>query len=333
MVALSVLDQSFTSDVASAGDALQQTIKMAQHCESLGYKRFWVSEHHAFKGLAGSAPEILMAALGAQTESIRLGSGGVMLPHYSAYKVAETFSLLANLYPERIDLGIGRAPGADMSTAVALAPNGQPDFQKFPEQVAQLLDYLDNPNAKPLVSPAPPEDFSVWMLGSSSDSASFAAHYGLPYNLGLFINPGAAPAYVQRYRERFRASRNLQQPYTMITCAVFCADTEEEAKLLQHTFDVNFFLFVTGQTALYSPDGSMLNPEQASAVPVSAALEGFAAQRNKTRAVGTPEQVVAKLKQLVDDFQADELMLVSNSFFFESRKRCFELLAETMLAS
>lgn len=330
MVALSVLDQSFTSDCSGAPEALQQTIEMAQHCESLGYQRFWVSEHHAFKGLAGSAPEVLMAALGANTSKIRLGSGGVMLPHYSPYKVAETFSLLANLYPGRIDLGIGRAPGADMSTAVALAQNGQPNFQQFPEQVERLVDYLDNPNARPLVSPAPPKDFPVWMLGSSSDSAGFAAHFGLPYNLGLFINPQASPGFVRQYRERFKPLRELKKPQVAITASVFCADTEARAKELQHTFDVNFFLFVTGQTALYSPDGTMLDTEQVKSVPVTPALTGFTQQRNQTRAVGTPEQVANKLRALVDDYQADELMLVSNTFYFEERKRCFELVKDAM---
>ena len=182
---LSVLDQSLARDPMKAPEALQETLAMARWCESLGYKRFWVSEHHAFPSVAGSAPEVLLAALGAATTDIRLGSGGIMLPHYSPYKVAEVFSLLANLYPGRIDLGIGRAPGADMSTAVALSTSGQPNFHRFPTQVAELSNYLWSEHTSPVVSPKPPPDLPLWMLGSSQDSAILAAQRGLPYNLSL----------------------------------------------------------------------------------------------------------------------------------------------------
>ena len=139
---LSVLDQSLARAPDQAAIALQETLHMAQWCEQLGYTRFWVSEHHAFPSVAGSAPEVLLAAIGAATQSIRIGSGGIMLPHYSAYKVAEVFSLLANLYPGRVDLGIGRAPGADMATAVALATDGRPKFEAFPALTAKLSEYL-----------------------------------------------------------------------------------------------------------------------------------------------------------------------------------------------
>jgi len=179
---------------------------MAQWCEKLGYERFWVSEHHAFPSVAGSAPEVLIAALGAATDRIRLGSGGIMLPHYSAYKIAEVFSLLANLYPQRIDLGVGRAPGADMSTARALATDGRPKFERFPELVQQLSDYLWKEKTQPIVSPRPPPNMPLWMLGSSPDSAVLAAQRGLPYNLGLFINPQADPRLIGHYKRHFQAS-------------------------------------------------------------------------------------------------------------------------------
>jgi len=145
---LSVLDQSLARSAEEAPVALQETLEMARWCEQLGYERFWVSEHHAFPSVAGSAPEVLIAALGAATRTIRLGSGGIMLPHYSPYKVAEVFSLLANLYPGRIDLGVGRAPGADLSTAVALAADGRPKFERFPDLVADLSRYLWDPKAE-----------------------------------------------------------------------------------------------------------------------------------------------------------------------------------------
>ena len=224
---LSVLDQSLARSADQAASALQETLQMARWCEQLGYERFWVSEHHAFPAVAGSAPEVLLAALGAATQSIRLGSGGIMLPHYSAYKIAEVFSLLANLYPGRIDLGVGRAPGADMSTAVALATDGRPKFEKFPELVAQLSNYLWSESTHPVVSPRPPADIPLWMLGSSPDSAVLAAQQGLPYNLGLFINPQADPRITGLYQARFQPSTQRAQPYTILTTSVFCADSDE----------------------------------------------------------------------------------------------------------
>lgn len=318
---LSVLDQSLARSADAPEEALQESLIMARHCEALGYERFWVSEHHAFPSVAGSAPEVLLAALGAATSTIRLGSGGIMLPHYSPYKVAEVFSLLANLYPGRIDLGVGRAPGADMSTAAALAPDGRPRFERFPEQVAALGDYLWNPAAKPLVSPRPPPGLPLWMLGSSPDSAVLAARRGLPYNLGLFINPQAAAELVHLYKAHFEPSELQPQAYAIVTTSVFCAEDEARARALQLTFDLNFYRFVTGQS-----DGRSLTPEQALAWPIGPREEAFIASRNQNRAVGTPEQVRSQLLALAARYQADEIMVVSNMYYLEDRQRCFELI-------
>ncbi len=294
---------------------------MAQLCEQLGYERFWVSEHHAFRSVAGSAPEVLLAALGAATNTIRLGSGGIMLPHYSAYKVAEVFSLLANLYPDRIDLGIGRAPGADMSTAKALATDGQPKFARFPQLVESLSDYLWQSSTQPVVSPKPPPGIPLWMLGSSADSALLAAQRGLPYNLAAFINPQADPALIQYYKERFQPSELQAQPYAILTMSVFCADTEEHAAKLAHTHDINFFRFVTGQAGEAS-----LTPEEAAEFPVTPQLQSFIQDRSRLRATGTVEQVREKISQQAAVFSADEIMAVTNMHYFEDRKRSFELL-------
>jgi len=320
---LSVLDQSFSRSIDGASAALHETIEMAQWCEKLGYKRLWVSEHHAFPTIAGSAPEVLLAALGAATKTIRLGSGGIMLPHYSAYKVAETFSILANLYPNRIDLGVGRAPGADMSTAVALATDGRPKFERFPELVAELDHYLNSAITKPIVSPKPPGDLPIWMLGSSADSAVLAAERGLPYNLGLFINPQAPNRLITHYKNAFQASAQQATPHAIVTIGVFCADTEEQARKQQHCFDINFFRFVTGQRA----NGSdLLTPDQAQDYPSSPQLQAFIAQRGENRAVGTPDQVKQTILAVAQDYQADEVMAVTNMYDFEDRKRSFELL-------
>jgi luciferase family oxidoreductase group 1 len=319
-VKISALDQSFARSYDHAPTALQETIAMAKHCEELGYERFWISEHHAFHALAGSAPEVLIAALGAATSSIRLGSGGVMLPHYSAYKVAEQFSLLANLYPGRIDLGIGRAPGSDMTTASALARSGRPSFHDFPLQVEQLSDYLWNPQARPLVSPQPPRDLPIWMLGSSADSAVLAAQRGLPYNLGAFINPTVDPSLIHHYKSRFEPSKLQKEPYAILAMSVFCAETEEQAREQATIFDVNFYRFVTGQSG-----GGFLSPEQALAIPIDDNLQMFIDQRDLLRAVGDPDQVRAKIVRQANSFKADEIMMVTNMYDFEARQTSFRL--------
>jgi luciferase family oxidoreductase group 1 len=320
-VTLSVLDQSLARSADQAGVALQETLEMARWCERLGYRRFWVSEHHAFPSVAGSAPEVLLAAIGAATQSIRIGSGGIMLPHYSPYKVAEVFAVLANLYPGRVDLGIGRAPGADMSTAVALATDGKPKFAAFPHLTAQLEDYLWNDSARPVVSPKPPENIPLWMLGSSPDSAILAAQRGLPYNLGLFINPQADARLIRLYKEHYQPSARNPEPYAILALGVFCADTEERARDLLLTYDLNLFRFFTGQG-----NGVSLTPEQAREYPLGAREREFIASRRDSRIAGTPEQVRDQVRQVQSLHHCDEIMAVTNMYYFEDRKRSFELL-------
>ena len=320
-ITLSVLDQSLARGADQAPQALQETLDMARWCESLGYERFWVSEHHAFPSVAGSAPEVLLAAIGAATNEIRIGSGGIMLPHYSPYKVAEVFSLLANLYPDRIDLGIGRAPGADMSTAVALSTSGQPDFHRFPEQVAQLSDYLWQEDTQPIVSPKPPAGLPIWMLGSSADSAILAAQRGLPYTLGLFINPQADPRLIELYKRNFQPSELQPEPYAILAFSVFCADSQEHAHAQQLTHDLNLFRFFTGQS-----NGLSLTPEEAIDYPLGVQERTFIASRDNSRATGTPAQVRERIEELAALFHADEVMAVTNMYYFEDRKRSFELL-------
>ncbi|MDH4039996.1 MAG: LLM class flavin-dependent oxidoreductase [Gammaproteobacteria bacterium] len=320
---LSVLDQSLARAPDQASTALRETIEMATWCEQLGYERFWVSEHHAFPTVAGSAPEVLLAAIGAATSSIRIGSGGIMLPHYSAYKVAEVFSLLANLYPGRVDLGVGRAPGADMSTAVALATDGRPKFERFPELVAKLSDYLWSDHPSPVVSPKAPEHIPLWMLGSSPDSAVLAAQRGLPYNLGLFINPQADPRLIGLYKSRFQPSAMQPEPYAILATSVFCADSEEQARALQLTYDLNLFRFFSGQS-----NGLSLTPQQALAYPVGPREHAFIASRQDSRAAGTPQQVREQVEQLARLHDADEIMAVTNMYYFEDRKHSFKLLKQ-----
>lgn len=318
---LSVLDQSLARSPGEVQAALQESIQMAQYCEALGYERFWVSEHHAFPSVAGCAPEVLLAALGAATQTIRLGSGGIMLPHYSPYKIAEVFSLLENLYPGRIDLGVGRAPGADMATAVALATDGKPKFEQFPALVEKLSDYLWADKTAPVVSPKPSGSLPLWMLGSSADSAVLAARLGLPYNLGLFINPQADARLIHYYKQYFQASEQQAQAHAILTISVFCADSFEQAKALQLTYDLNLYRFFTGQA-----DGGSLTPQQALNYPLGPQEQAFIASRDDTRACGTPEQVREQIDTLAARYGADEIMAVTNAYYFADRKRSFELL-------
>ena len=320
---LSVLDQSISHDRNSTQQAFANTVEMAQWCEELGYERFWVSEHHGFPVIAGSAPEILISAIGAVTKRIRLGSGGIMLPHYSPYKVAEAFSVLSNLYPNRIDLGVGRAPGTDMVTAKALATDGKPKFEKFPELVSSLMNHLWQDSSTPLVSPKPQPNLPIWMLGSSPESAILAAKLGLPYNLAAFINPQVDPKFIEIYKRHYKPSEQYPEPYCVLTIGAFCAETEHIAQALRLNFDTTFYLYITGQRR----DG-FLTPQETQTMDVSAELSAFIKGRDALRAVGNPEQVRDQINILAQRFDVDEIMMVSNTYYLEDRKRSFELIRE-----
>lgn len=320
---LSILDQSPIRNGGTPHQALQETIALAQKAEKLGYHRFWVSEHHNTNTLAGTAPEVLLAALGAATRTIRLGSGGVMLPHYSTFKVAETFSVLATLYPGRIDLGVGRAPGSDMETARVLATDGQPKFERFPELVQELRQMLTDPDFRPKVMPRPPEPPPIWMLGSSPDSAVLGAQLGLPYNFALFINNKMSPEILNFYRRQFVPSPQLAEPHTCLTVIVVCAETEQEAQRLALSRGLSFLKFVTQQKVAGVP-----SVEEAESYPYSPQEWAFMQDRARQTAVGTPAQVKEKLLQLATQFGADELMTVTVTYDFAARIRSYELLAE-----
>lgn len=320
---LSVLDQSPIRQGGSAHQALQETLELAQFTEALGYHRFWVSEHHSTDALAGSSPEVLLAAIGQATSTIRIGSGGIMLPHYSPFKVAELASTLASLFPDRVDLGLGRAPGTDMISARALSIDGEPRFEQFPQQVTDLQSMLFDPQFKPQVNPKPPSPATVWMLGSSPDSAILAGQQGLPYNFALFINPHMDTRILDYYRQQFAATERQEKPYTSLTVNVVCADTEEQAKRLALSRQISFLRFATG-----TGDSRICTPEEAEAVQLSSDERAFIDQRSAHAAVGTPEQVRDKLFQLAEDFNADEIMTVTITYDFEARKRSYQLLAE-----
>jgi luciferase family oxidoreductase group 1 len=320
---LSVLDQSPVRQGGNAEDALAETIQLAQHAEQLGYHRFWVSEHHSTAAFAGSAPEILLAAIGAQTQRIRLGTGGIMLPHYSSYKIAEVGSLLATLFPNRIDLGLGRAAGADGATARELAADGRPRFERFPEQMKELIDKLANQQYRPKIFPRPQINPQVWMLGTSPDSARLAAELGLPYSFAMFINPEVSPQLFDYYRQHFAPSPTLEKPHSCLAINVFCADSEEKAQQLAHARQLAYLRVVTRRG--FSGIGTIEEAEQFEFTD-----EELIFLQNHARhdAIGTPEQVKNKILALQKEYGADEIMVVTITHSFEDRKRSYTLLAE-----
>lgn len=327
---LSVLDQSPIRSGGTAAAALAETIELARHCDAWGYHRYWVAEHHASHGLAGCAPEVLLARLGVETSSMRIGSGGVMLPHYSPYKVAETFKILATLYPGRVDLGIGRAPGTTPFISAALA-YGSPyaGGEYFPQKLADLeallrdappvTPGLEKARALPETSTAP----VLWLLGSSEDSAYLAAQRGLPYSFAYFINPDMGDHIFRLYRDNFRPSAVLDKPHACLTVFAICADTEAEAQRLGSSRNL-WFLRLAGQRR----DAGFPSVEEAEQYPYTEQDLTFLRSRQRNELIGAPAQVQQGLKDIAARYGADELMLVTITYDFTARQRSYELIAE-----
>jgi luciferase family oxidoreductase group 1 len=324
---LSVLDQSPIRAGSTPREALQETIELARLCDELGYSRYWVAEHHASDALAGCSPEVLLGRLSAETVRIRLGSGGVMLPHYSPYKVAENFKLLQTLYPNRIDLGVGRAPGTDPFTAAAIRYGSQVGPEHFPNMVADLQALLndtdpstpgmENARAFPKTE-IPPE---MWMLGSSEDSAVLAGLAGLPYNFAYFINPNITTDIFDIYRARFKPGPNLSKAHTCLTLFAVCAETEKEAQRLASSRDLWYIRLLRGNP------GPFPTPEEAHDYPFAdSELELIRSNRSK-RAVGTAPQVREKIETLAEEFGANEIMLVTITHDPKARLRSYEMIA------
>jgi len=325
---LSVLDQSPIRSGATAQAALEETFKLARQCDELGYHRYWLAEHHASDALAGCSPEVLLGRLGAETSRIRIGSGGVMLPHYSPYKVAENFKLLQTLYPDRVDLGVGRAPGTDPFTSAALRYGSTVGPQHFPQMVADLQALINDSEpatrgmegarAFPLVE-HPPE---LWMLGSSEDSAGFAADAGLPYSFAYFINPSIRTDIFELYRRQFKPGPNLSESHTSLCVFTICAESEEEAWRLSRSRDLWFVRLLQG-----APGPVPTIEEATDYAYADSELQVIEASRDK-RAVGTPVQVKAKLLSLAEEFGADELMILTITHDPGARSRSYTLLAQ-----
>ena len=325
---LSVLDQSPISEGSTGGDALRNSIDLAQLAESLGYHRYWIAEHHATPMLASPSPEALIGPIGALTSTMRIGSGGVMLPHYSPLKVAETFSMLAGLFPGRIDLGIGRAAGTDPLTTFALQRDRRQNApDDFPEQLQELRGYLeqtlsaDHPFARVAKLPGNPETPEIWLLGSSPQSAIWAGELGLPYVFADFINSEGAHL-AALYRERFTPSARLREPRVMVATWALCADTRDDAEQLSTSSRMALSLLRTTGKTIPVPTvetATRFLEEPAGSLPIA---------RRRRMTIGTKEVVRDGLEAIAGDYGAEEIMIVTITHSHETRKRSYALIAE-----
>ena len=323
---ISVLDQSPIRKGSTAREALHETVQLVQLAERLCYHRFWVSEHHGTATLAGSTPEILMAHLGGQTGTIRLGSGGVMLPHYSALKVAENFRMLETLFPGRIDLGVGRAPGGDRLTAYVLNPANNFDERTFVQQLLDLQAFLNDIAEKGTVQekvkavPVAPSVPQQWILSSSGSSGLFAAHLGMGFAFAHFINPDGGPQAVEQYRERFKPSVNLGAPEALVAIFVFCSEDEATLERNRRLTGHRFLQFEKG---IIEPV-SFEDIEHLEYSP----YERQRMEANSRRVIlGKPAEVKLQLQQLAFSYAVDELMMVNIAASLDERLRSYEHIA------
>jgi len=328
---LSVVDQSPVRVGESAGQALRDTIALAVEVEKLGYHRYWLAEHHSAPNYAGTSPEILIGQVAAHTKSIRVGSGGVMLSHYSALKVAENFRLLGSLYPGRIDLGIGRAPGSDQVTAAALSFPGQPkEIRHFPRQVVDLLGFLNDDLedshffSSISAGPGEPEVPDVWLLGSRYESANMAAQLGLPFAyahfFGIAVEEG--PAVVENYRHNYQPSEAFPEPKVNVGVHVVCSETEEEALRLSACRNLSRLLNITGRAA------GIPSPEAAASYVYQADEAAYVKQYANVCVDGDPEQVKERLEELAERYQTPDLSVVTITHHLADRVHSYELVAD-----
>jgi luciferase family oxidoreductase group 1 len=328
MIPLGVLDQSPVRSGGTPADAIHETLELAQVAERLGYRRYWLAEHHSTPGLAGSCPEILIGQVAARTSRIRVGAGGIMLSHYSPLKVAEHFRMLATLFPGRIDLGIGRAPGSDQLTARALAYGRGLGVEHFPQQIGDLLDFLgdgvpaDHPFAGAIAMPAGGEAPEVWLLGSSDESARLAAHFGTAFSFAHFIAGDGGPDAVRAYRQRFRPSAGCATPRVSVAVFALCADTEAEALRLAKSRELFVVRLYTGRAGPYP------SVEEAEAVTHGAREQAILQHARRRTIAGAPEQVRERLLALAAEHTADELVIVTITHDPKARVRSYELLAD-----
>jgi luciferase family oxidoreductase group 1 len=328
-IPLSVLDLAPVSEGSAPGDALRNSLDLAQRAERLGFNRHWVAEHHNMPGIASSAPAVLLAHIASVTSTIRVGSGGVMLPNHSSLVVAEQFGMLEALHPGRVDLGIGRAPGTDQLTAQALR-RAFASADEFPSQLMDLFGYFDghwppeHPFREITATPGLGYRPAIWMLGSSDYGAQAAGVLGLPYSFAGHFSSANTMVAVRTYRESFRDGGAIDRPYLMLGVAVVCADTDEQARWLASAGGLSFVRLRTGRR------GKFPTPEEAAAYEYSDHEQSLLRERMNSQVIGGREAVRSQLIDLVERTGADELIITTAVHAHADRVRSYELLAEAV---
>lgn len=322
---LSILDQSPIATDKTVQDALTASIELAVLADGLGYTRYWAAEHHDMAGLSSPAPDMMLAMIGQQTKSLRIGSGAVLLPHYKAFNIAERYNMLASLFPKRVDIGVGRAPGGSAEVTMALSDNFLENVRKMPDKLTELQMFLhgnfskNHMYAKIAPSPVPVVPPDLWLLGTSEKSAILAAEKGTFYAFGHFMTSNNGPAIVEKYRRKY-VGKN--QPRVLVAISVICAETRAEAEQLALSSQL-----WKVQQAKEEANG-VPSVEEAKAYPYSDEERGqIEAERRKT-IIGNPQEVKRQLEELQEAYQTDEMMIVTITHSYEARKKSYQLLAK-----
>lgn len=328
IVPLSILDLVPVVSGKTASDSFKNSLELALLAERSGYTRFWMAEHHNMEGIASSATSILISHIAAGTKSIRVGSGGIMLPNHSPLVIAEQFGTLESLFPGRIDLGLGRAPGTDPLTAMALRRTADPHGEDFSKSLAELRTYFSAENADSAVRAIPGEGLNIpiWLLGSSTYSAQLAGILGLPFAFASHFAPSMLYTALQVYRDSFRPSVHLDQPYSMACVNAIAADTDEEAEYLASSLYMAFLSVINGRRTKLQPP--VKNMDSIWTVTEKQAV----LQMLSCSFIGSAEKVSTQIEQFVASTNVDELMISAHIYDHHSRMRSYELIAQLCLA-
>jgi luciferase family oxidoreductase group 1 len=331
MMKLSILDQVPISANQTAKEALEQSVQLAIAAEQLGYTRYWIAEHHDMPGLACPAPEIMLSYIGARTNHIRIGSGAVLLPHYKPYKVAEVFNLLATLFPGRIDVGIGRAPGGSAEVTSALSDHFLQNVWNMPASIKDLLHFINNDHpessesAKIKAAPLPQISPEPWLLGTSKKSAMLAAEYGMAYAFGFFMSDKDVSEILQSYYKTFKPNKN-HMPQTILTVTVYCADTTERAEEIALSS-----LVWSIQNARGEGQSGVPSIEDAKKYILSETEIENVKNMKRKMIIGNPQQVKKNLLDLQKRYKTDEIMIVTITYSPEDRIRSYQLIARELM--
>jgi luciferase family oxidoreductase group 1 len=324
MIPLSVLDLSPVTEGSDAGQSLRHSADLARHAEALGYSRFWMAEHHSMPGIASAATAVALAFVGSQTSTIRIGAGGIMLPNHAPLIIAEQFGTLESLFPGRVDLGLGRAPGTDQAAAYAMRRNLSSDANQFPNDVVELMSYFKGGNGRVRAIPGEGLNIPLWILGSSLFGAQLAAMLGLPYAFASHFAPQMMMEAIDFYRHRFEPSEQLDKPYVMLGFNAVVAGTDEEAELLATSQQQAFVSLRTGNPTRLPP------PKRGYADELPLEARAMLQQVLSASAIGSPATVQAKVHDFVNRTKADEMIVTAQIYDHQARLRSYELLMEAV---